>query len=157
MAKFVVTNNLGGTQQAMTTSYKTLIALTCQTTPLERFRIYEIMIGTNGAPADNYIEYDVSLQTAAGTATAVTPRSLDPSDQGTNSTVCVANATAEGTITAASSVLYIAMNQRASLIWRATSPDEMLIAPAVNLAGFAIRARSGAYTGTVTATVKFIE
>jgi hypothetical protein len=157
MAKFVVTNSLGGTQQAMTTSYKTLIALTAQTAFLGRFKIYEVMIGTNGAPADNYMEYDISLQTAAGTATAVTPRAIDPADQGTNSTLCVVNATAEGTITASSSVFYVSMNQRATLIWKAQIPDDMYVAPPVNLAGFAIRARSGAYTGTVTATVKFIE
>jgi hypothetical protein len=157
MAKFVVTNSLGGVQQAMSTTYKTIIALTAQTAMLGRFRIYEIIIGTNGAPADNYMEYDVSLQTAAGTGTSVTPRALDPSDQGTNGTLCVVNATAEGTITVASSVFYVAMNQRATLVWRAQSADELLIAPAVNLAGFAIRARSGAYTGTVAATVKFME
>jgi hypothetical protein len=157
MAKFVATNSLGGTQQAMGAAYKTLIAITAQTATLGRFRIYEIILGTNGTPADNYIEYDVSLQTAAGTATVVTPRSLDPSDQGTNGSLCVANATAEGTITAASSVLYFAANQRATYIWRAQNPDEMLIGPAVNLAGYAIRARSAVYTGTVTATVKFVE
>lgn len=157
MAKFAVTNSLGGTQQAMSASYKTLIAVTAQTAMLGRFRIYEIILGTNGAPADNYMEYDISLQTAAGTGTAVTPRALDPSDQGTNGSLCVVNATAEGTITASSSIFYVAMNQRATLIWKEQVLDQMLIAPAVNLAGFAIRARSGAYTGTVTATVKFME
>jgi hypothetical protein len=158
MAKFTVTNSLGGTQQAMSATYKTLVALTCQTTPLERFRIYEIIVGTNGTPADNYIEYDVSLQTAAGTATPVTPRAIDPADQGTNSTICAVNATAEGTITAASSVHYVGMNQRASgVIFKASKEDEMLNVPAVNLAGLAFRARSGAYTGTVTITVRFME
>lgn len=157
MAKFAVANSLGGTQQAMASSYKTILALTCQTTPLGRFRIFGIEVGTNGAPADNYMEYDISLQTTAATATAVTPRALDVADQGTNSTVCAANATAEGGITASSSVFYLPMNQRASLIWKTAIPDEMLISPAVNLAGFAARARSGAYTGTVGMTLRFVE
>lgn len=157
MARFVVTNSIGGVPQAMGASYKTLISLTAQTARLRRFRIYEIIIGTTGAPADNYMEYDVSLQTAAGTATIVTPNALDPADATTAGTLAVVNGTAEGTITAASSVFYAAMNQRATLIWKAQSPDEMLIAPAVNLVGFAIRARSGGYTGTVGVSVRFME
>lgn len=157
MTEYVVTNSLGGTQQALSASYKTIIAITAQTAMLGRFRICEMLFGTNGAPADNYIEWDVSLQTAAGTATPVTPRALDPSDQGLQGSLCVANATAEGTITAASSVFYIGLNQRASFRWAEANPARMLIGPAVNLAGLAIRARSGGYTGTVTVTVKFME
>jgi hypothetical protein len=156
MSRYAVTNSLGGTQQAMGASYKTLIALTCQTATLGRFRIYELMIGTNGTPADNYLEYDVSRQTAAGTGTIVTANPVDGADAAAG-TLAIVNATAEGTITAASSVFYLPWNQRASLIWRAATPDDMLIAPAVNLAGFAIRARSGAYTGTIGITTKFQE
>lgn len=156
MAEYVVTNSLGGTQQPLTTSYKTIIALTPQTAGLCRFRIYEMIFGTNGAPNDNYIEWDVSQQTAAGTATAVIPNPLDPADCFAT-ILAVANATAEGTITASSSVFYMGLNQRASFRWQESNPARMLIAPAVNLAGFAIRARSGGYTGTVTLTVKFME
>ena len=65
--------------------------------------------------------------------------------------------TAEGTITALSEQFYLGLNQRASFRWQESTPSRMLIAPAVNLTGLAIRARSGAYTGTVTLTVKFME
>ena len=156
MAEFVVTNSLGGTQQPLTTSYKTIIALTAQTAKLTRFRIYEMIFGTNGAPADNYIEWDISQQTAAGTATVVVPNPCDAADA-TADTLAVINATAEGTITAASSIFYLGLNQRASFRWQESNPARMLTIPAVNLTGLAIRARSGAYTGTVTLTVKFME
>lgn len=158
MAKYSVSNNLGGTMQAMATSYKTLLALTCQTTPLGRFKIYEWKVGTNGAPADNWMEYDISRQTAAGTATSVTANPLDPADASA-STVCVANASVEGTITAASSVDYWPVNQRASVRWVAMGDDDMLVAPAVNNAGFAFRSRAAAagYTGTVGVAIKFKE
>lgn len=157
MARFVVTTTLGGVPQAIGPSYKTLIALTVQTATLRRFRIYEIIIGTTGAPADNYMEYDLSVQTAAGTATLVTPNALDSADATTAGTLAVVNATAEGTITAASSLWYMPINQRATAVWKAQSPDDMLIAPAVDLVGFALRARSPVYTGTVGATIKFME
>ena len=157
MAEYVVTNGLGaGTQQPLTTSYKTIIALTAQTADISRFRIYEMIFGTNGAPADNYIEWDVVQQTAAGTATVIVPNPCDPAD-GPSGILAVANATAEGTITALSEQFYLGLNQRASFRWQESTPSRMLIAPAVNLTGLAIRARSGAYTGTVTLTVKFME
>ena len=156
MAEYTVTNSLGGVQQPITTSYKTIIALTAQTASLSSFRIYELIFGTNGAPADNYIEWDISRQTAAGTATTVTPNPVNPYDASAD-TLAAANATAEGTITVASSIFYLGLNQRASFRWAEANPARMLIAPPVNLAGLAIRARSGAYTGTVTLTVKFME
>ena len=33
----------------------------------------DLLIGTNGTPADNYLQWDVSRMTAVGTATSVTP------------------------------------------------------------------------------------
>ena len=96
------------------------------------------------------MEYDISRQTAAGTSTAVTPNPLDSATRAAG-TVGSANFTAEGTVTAASSVLYIPVNQRASYRWVAVPGSELVI-PATNLAGFAIRARSGAYTGTAGVT-----
>jgi hypothetical protein len=118
------------------------------TTALRRLKVYDILVGTNGTPADNYMEWDVSRQTANGTATAITPNPLDPADA---AAVGVANAnyTAEGTITASSSLFYVGVNQRASYRWVA-APGSELIAPATNLNGFAGRTRSGGYTGTAT-------
>jgi hypothetical protein len=155
MAVYSSSNSLAGTQQATTSTYKTQLALTAATATLTRGLIQEIDVGTPGTPADNYLEYDISRQTAAGTSTAVTPVPLDTTSRAAG-TVGSANFTAEGTITATSSVFYLALNQRASYRWVA-APGSELVIPAVNLAGLAIRARSAAYTGTVGAMALHIE
>jgi hypothetical protein len=151
MARYSSNNGLGGTQQAISGTYKTLLALTAATATLTNGKVFDALFGTNGTPADNYMEYDISRQTAAGTSTAVTPTLLDSANRAAG-TVANANFTAEGTITAASSLLYIGVNQRASYRWVA-APGSELIIPATNLAGFAFRARSGGYTGTATVTL----
>lgn len=155
MANYQTGNDLAGTQQAVSTSYKTLVALWAVTATLRRNKIYDVLVGTNGTPADNYMEWDISRQTADGTATSVTPTALDPAD-GAFSGASKANYTAEGTITAASSVFYVGVNQRASYRWVA-APGGELVGPATNLAGFALRVKSGGYTGTATGKVHFTE
>ena len=149
MPLYSVSNTLAGTQQAISAAYKTLVSLTAATTGLRRGKISDISLGTNGTPADNAMEYDISRQTAAGTATAATPNPVDPAD-GVSSTVAALNATAEPTVTATSSVFQIAVNQRATYRWVA-SPGSELVWPATNLAGLAVRAKSAAYTGTANA------
>lgn len=149
MAKYSSNNGNAGTQQATSATYKTQLALTAATATLRRAKIYDIGFGTSGTPADNYMEYDLSRQTAAGTSTATTPVALDPADAASGTVGSVAF-TAEGTVTASSSVFYMGVNQRASYRWVAAPGSEFVI-PATNLAGFAFRARSAAYTGTVTA------
>lgn len=149
MPNYAAGNSIGGTQQGLSTSYKTLLALTAATATLKRGRLCDLLIGTNGTPADNAVEFDVSRQTAAGTSTAVTPNPLDPADVAAG-TVGSANFTAEGTITANSRLLGVGINQRASYRWVA-APGSEIVWPATNLAGLAIRAKSPAYTGTATA------
>lgn len=151
MARYSSNNGLGGTQQAISGTYKSLLSLTAETASLTNAKIYDALFGTNGTPADNYMEYDISRQTAVGTATVVTANPLDPGNRAAG-TIAEANYTAEGTITAASSVLYIGVNQRASYRWVA-APGSELIIPATDEAGFAFRARSGGYTGTATCTL----
>jgi len=156
MANYSASNSLGGTAQAITSTYKTLMALTAQTTSLRRIKIYDLMVGTIGTPADQTYEFDISRQTAMGTSTTVTALPLDPADAAAF-TVATVNYTAEGTITATSSVWYIGMNQRASYRWVA-SPGSELVGPATNLAGFAIRTRSvSGGTATATAAALFQE
>jgi len=149
MAKYATGNDLGGSGQAMTNTYKTLVAAFASSgTAVRRGKIYDILIGTNGTPADNYMEFDLSQQTADGTATTATPVKLDQADAAYLG-VSKANYTAEGTITATSSVFYVGINQRASYRWVA-APGSEIVYPATNLAGYALRARSGGYTGTST-------
>lgn len=155
MPNYAASNLLGGTQQNLSTSFKTLVALTAATATLKRGRIYDLLVGTDGTPADNACRFDISRQTAAGTSTSITPNALDPADVAAG-TVGSANFTAEGTITANSSVLQLGLNQRASYRWVA-APGGELVWPATNLAGLAIRANSPGYTSTATAQAYFNE
>ena len=153
MANYSISNTLAGTQQATSSAYKTLLSVTGAASNPRRTKVYDVMVGTLGTPADQSYEFDISRQTAAGTSTAVTPNPLDPADAAAIS-VCAANYTAEGTITAASDVWYIGMNQRASYRWVA-SPGSELLTPATSSAGLSLRARSVS-GGTVTCTGAFL-
>lgn len=152
MANYSINNQLAGTPQNLSTSYKSICIVTSSSaTSARRGQIYDIMLGEDGTPADNVVVWDISRQTAAGTATTVTPVALNPAD-GAMLSAAAANATAEGTITAASSVFNIGVNQRASYRW-VPAPGSELIFPATNLAGFALRAKSPGYTSTTTGQI----
>lgn len=155
MSKFSVNNDLGGTQQAISSSFKSLVAFFATTGALRRGKLYDILVGTNGTPADQVLEFDVSRMTANGTGTSVTPNALDPADVAADFTAN-ANYTAEPTVTAASSVFFIGINQRASYRWVA-SPGGEFVYPATANNGFAVRALSPGYTGTATGDVKVEE
>lgn len=154
MANFAASNSLGGTQQAISGTYKTLLNMyASSTTALRRGKVYDLLIGTNGTPADNYMEWDVSRfsATAILTATAVTPNPLDAADSAFLG-VANANATGENTYVAngvGASVFYVGVNQRASYRWVA-APGSELVYAATALVGLGLRARSGGYTGTAT-------
>lgn len=149
MANYAANNEMGGTQQNLSATYKTILGwVAASGTALRRAKLYDILIGANGTPADNELEWDFPRQTAAGTATSITPVPLDPADAAALGTP-FANATAEGTVTANTSQLYVAINQRASYRWVAAPGSEIVI-PATNLAGIVGRARSSAYGATVT-------
>lgn len=156
MANYAVTNSNAGTPQSLSSSYKSLVGVNAASgTALRRIKVYDLLFGTTGTPADNYVTWDVSRMTAAGTGTSTTPTILDPADSAAL-TVATSNYTVEPTVTAASSLLNVGVNQRASYRWVA-APGSELVAPATNLAGFVVRALSGGYTGTASASMMFQE
>lgn len=154
MSAFTLNNQNAGSPQNLSTSFKSVLIAKAATgaTLLRRIWIMEWEIGATDVPngTDCPIMWDISEQTADGTATAITPRAndvgaLDAAALGTYAT----NATAEGTVTASTSAWFMGLNQRAS--YRVQMRDEFhsLIVPAVNLKGFALRAKSTTYTSTV--------
>lgn len=159
MAKYAVTNGStsnAGTQQGTAATYVgALLGLTGANAAPRRIKLYDILIGTNGTPADNFMEWDVSRITAASTATSATPQPLDQADAASLTTTTV-NSSTFGTITANSNVFYVGVNQRASYRWVA-APGGELVSPATSSAGFQLRTRSGGYTGTATGTLHFEE
>jgi hypothetical protein len=145
----------GGTQQNATATYATQINLTAATATLTTSAVNDIEFGTAGTPADNYMEYDVSRSTTVGTGTSATPNPTNSAWRASG-TVATVDLTAEPTVTANSSLLYIPVNQRASYRWVAVPTCELII-PATNTNGLAIRSRSASYTSKVGVTAFFTE
>lgn len=155
MAAYTISNLNAGSAQNLSSTAKTILSATAATgaTTLRRIWIMEWEIGAADVPnsTDCPINWDISEQTAAGTITALTPRVNDVGggDAAALGTYA-ANATIEGTVTASSQAWGMGLNQRAS--YRIQMRDEWsaLIVPAVNVKGFAFRAKSPNYASTVT-------
>jgi hypothetical protein len=155
MASYSSSNDLAGTQQNLSTAYKTILSVLAGSTP-RRGYISDIIVGADGTPADNVVVFSVYRQTADdGTKTNVTPLAVDPGDP-TFTGLSRANYSAEPTITATSQLLTFALNQRATFEW-AAAPGSELVFPATANNGLAIRAKSPAYTSTVLARAEVEE
>lgn len=150
MAIYSVNNRLAGTQQNLSTAFKTVVGLNAATATLRRGRLWRMAFGADGAPnaTDCQIVYDVARMTAAGTATAATPLAPDGTAVATAAVASV-NYTVEPTVTATSTLQAFALNQRASQIWSAYDKDDTLVWPATNLAGLVLRALSPTYAAPV--------
>lgn len=157
MAKYAMSNGTGGSQAALTTTYKTLWDLTAATgaTTLRKAWIFDVTFGCDGTPADNSVTHKIDRQTSTGTRTAATPAPIDAGDAAALITAGV-NTTIEPTVTASTQLLEIATNQRATYRWVA-SPGSELVVPATNVAGLGGRSKSPAYTGTAMGSLLFFE
>lgn len=180
MPNYLITNSTGmgggATQQAVATTYKTLVVLANSSAAVittgaglyKRGKLYDILVGTNGSPADNYMEYDVTRATVGTTPAAATVGisslssnfGADPADNTNALNFIAINSTSEGGIAATTETWYVGVNQRASYRWVA-APGSEIVWPAVSSAtasnGIALRTRSGGYTGTATATTYYTE
>lgn len=184
MANFSVTNStipgFGNSQQAIGSSYIALVTVAggglssnyaqagSRAGTAGRGRLYDILVGTNGTPADNFIEYQVSRCTVGTTVVWLGSVSsissayvLDVADPGFYAQVIV-NASQGSTtnIVQVSQQWYVGVNQRASYRWVA-APGSELVYPANSSAtgqnGLGLHAKSGAYTGTCTGAVMVSE
>lgn len=120
-----------------------------------RAKLFDISMGSVATPGDNAFKWQVQRATTTGTATALTPNSLDPADT-LASTITVNNVvTVEPTLTANAFLYQVALNQRASFRWVAAPYGELVI-PATANAGLAIIA-SAATTTVLDAGVQYEE
>jgi hypothetical protein len=103
-----------------------------------RLKLYQLVIGASATPADATLEWTVTRCTAAGTSTAVTPQPLDPADAATESDAGE-NHTVEPTYTAATNMLTLPVNQRATYTWSALSENKMIVTPATASNGFGLQ------------------
>jgi hypothetical protein len=119
-----------------------------------RGKIYDLIFGSEGTPADNAFQWVVQRVTAAGTSTGVTPQPLDPADAATEADAGE-NHTIEPTYTASAVLLSISINQRATFRWVA-SPGGELVYPATASNGFGIKTPTASAVA-ITATVHLLE
>ena len=121
---------------------------------MRRFELYELVIGSEAAGADNPFLWQVQRSTTAGTSTAVTPLALNPADAAAV-TVGGSNFTVDPTLTAAALPLSIPLNQRATFRWVAAPRGGIIVAATAN-AGLAIRTPTSSAVA-VTCTAHFEE
>lgn len=154
---YFLSNSMGGTEQAITTTYKTLTRVEVPASSGKRFYVWEIEVGQNAAPnaTDCQVEYDFGFcdATAAGTSTAATPyNAID-----TSVTLGKVNYTAEPTAySVADTFWHKAINQRGAALWQAAPGGEIYI-PSSASEGPGLRALSTNYTGTALGTLRFTE
>ena len=176
MPNLTITNSTamggGNTQQNCTSTYKTLIVTgnSSATTATggfggnKRGQWYDWNIGTNGTPADNFMEFDICLVTLGTTPAGIVNTLISSLSSGFGNdtadfsyqTAIEINSTAEVGIAALTEKWYLGINQRASY-QLVVNPGSNLVWPAnsslTGTNGLALRARSGGYTSTMTGTV----
>lgn len=156
MATYTVNNKMGGSQQNIGTSAKTVLTVTSQTTGNRRARIFEINCGADGTPADNPLTYDVIRCTSIGSGgTNIVPPALDTADA-VAIMVATGNQTGEPGVTSTAVMLTVPLNQRATYRWVA-SPGNEFVVPATATNGFAFRCLSPVYASTVIYDVMWTE
>jgi hypothetical protein len=102
-----------------------------------RVRVYDFISGSDATPADNAAKFAFQRTTVNfGTPVAVTPVALDPADPASLCLFSTPGGTAP-TITANSTLLQVAHNQRATFRWVA-APDSELVIPATAAAGICL-------------------
>jgi len=130
-------------------------SITVDGTTARRFKLYDLMLGSEATPQDSIFLWRIFGITAAGTSTAVTPKPLDASD----TIACLTDSGENHTVDATPSggaVLSIPLNQRATFRWVA-SPYGELVAPATANNGFALYTPTASALIAVTATGHFEE
>jgi len=132
-------------------------ALTLVSTANGRSRLLEFIYSNVGAiTVDSQFEVQLKRFTAAGTSTAVTPTSTDPSDPAATLFTAGSNATVEPTYTAGSVINDTGVNPRGVFRWTAYAPDAEVILPATaaNGLGFFLATLGGATSVLVDVKVR---
>lgn len=160
MARYALNNLLAGSQQNLSSAYKTIcynVAATGATT-LRRGWWDEVDMGADGSPnsTDCAIAWSIDRTTADGTGTSATAAPTETNDAAALLTYKV-NYTAEPTVTSATSLLPLAMNQRQNARWKVFDLAQALVIPATNLAGLVMRAKSPTFASTVVGHAFVVE
>lgn len=120
-----------------------------------RVRLYDFIVGQGATPADTAVYWALQRSTTAGTLTSVTPAPLDSADPAAEATAGE-NATIEPTYTAATEIVEMPLNQRATYRWVAAPGGEVIV-PATASNGLGFRVKGASYTGTAEVAFHFEE
>ncbi|KKL79433.1 hypothetical protein LCGC14_2014870 [marine sediment metagenome] len=122
---------------------------------LTRGKLYDLVFGTIGTPADAFIQWLLRRFTAAGTGTGVGEIPLD-TDAPANQLTADENHTVEPTYAADSELLDFGVNVRASFRWVA-APGGELVVPATAANGIGLTPIAAGYSADVAATYHWEE
>jgi len=120
-----------------------------------RPRVYDILFGQGGTPADNVVRWEVPRATTSATGTAAVEVALDPGSPASDA-LTEEEITSGPTVTADSQLLDFDLNQRATFRWVA-APGGEIVLPATAANGIFLNCSSGAYTGIARVTVHWEE
>lgn len=132
----------------------TIAKLVASTT--RRGFIYDIVLGSDATPADVATEFNLIRGTVSGTgSSSPTPRALDPSQGAATLSAKVGTFTGQ-TKTANSSLLNIALNQRATFRWVAAPGGEVVV-PSTSDNWVGIESIASGGTPNINASIHFDE
>lgn len=122
-----------------------------------RLRIYDWLSGSDATPADAATKLAFQRTTTNGSpSAAVTANAIDPGDPASLAVYNTAWSTTNPTVTANSTILQVAQNQRATFRWVA-APDSELFAPATAVNGIALLSVVASATANYAWTTMWME
>lgn len=120
-----------------------------------RPRIYDIIFGQGGTPADNVVRWEVPRATTSATGTAAVEVTLDPGAPAAE-VLSEEEITIGPTVTVDSQLLDFDLNQRATFRWVA-APGGEIVLPALAANSIFFNCSSAAYTGIARVTAHWEE
>lgn len=118
--------------------------------------LFEIIVGSVTAPADQATLLSIMRFTAVGTEGSGFTPTTNPENPAALSDSGVGVFSVEPTYTASSDLLHIPINQRNTFRWVAQEGRE-LVAPATAVNGLGLRSKSSTATPTINATLRWQE
>ncbi len=134
---------------------RTVLSIDNEASPVVRGKVYDLVIGVEGTPADNVAQWIAQRMTGGGTSSSVVPAPLDFDAPAAN-LESGENYSTEPVLTSATELLDMPLNTRASFRWVASPGGEWSV-PAVAQDGIAIIAIHGSATDAARATAHFEE
>jgi hypothetical protein len=167
MAGFTVNNQMAGTLQAISSSYKTLTRVVAAASGPRRIEMVEMEWSSISVPnaTDCPIEFDFTYCSAATAGTTTASATPLPHDSGAAIGTAIDTSISTGgvnysaeptTFTQAQCWFNRGVNQRSGVLWQA-APGFSIIQPSTASVGAAMRALSPNYTGNVIAREVFQE